>query len=77
MTDYHHTKFGLIWSKESKVKERWGGRNPSPHQVENVLNRSGEIGLSLNTHTLAVQVVELHHSILNGREQKSDLNSKK
>ena len=31
MTDYNHTKFGLIWSKESKV--------------ENVLNRPGEIGL--------------------------------
>ena len=43
MTDYHHTKCGLIWSKESKVTE--GGGIPPP-QVENVLNRPGEIGLS-------------------------------
>ena len=41
MTDYHHTKFGLIWSKESKVKEGSGIRPP---QV--VLNRPGEIGLN-------------------------------
>ena len=41
MTDYHPTKFGLIWSKESKVTE--GARPP---QVENVLNRPGEIGLN-------------------------------
>ena len=41
MTDYHHTKFGLIWMKGSKVTE--GVRNP---QVENVLKRPGEIGLS-------------------------------
>ena len=45
MTDYHHTKFGLIWSKESKVTE--GGQNPPP-QVENVLNRPGEIGLRIS-----------------------------
>ena len=38
MTDYLHTKFGLIWIKETKVTE-------GPPQVENVLNRPGEIGL--------------------------------
>ena len=42
MTDYPHTKFGLICIKETKVTE--GGRYPPP-QVENVLNRPGEIGL--------------------------------
>ena len=42
MTDYHHTNSGLIWGKESKVTEGGGGGNP---QVENVLNRLGEIGL--------------------------------
>ena len=26
--EYHHTKFGLIWIKESKGTE--GGRNPPP-----------------------------------------------
>ena len=41
--NYQHTKFGLIWLKENKVTE--GGRNPPPPQVENVLNRPGEIGL--------------------------------
>ena len=41
MRDYHHTKFGLIWIKESKVAK--GERILS--QVENVLNRPGEIGL--------------------------------
>ena len=44
--EYHHTKFGLIWIKENKVTE--GGRNPPP-QVENVLNRPGEIGLNFNS----------------------------
>ena len=44
MTDYHHAKLGLIWSKESKVTEGGGIRPP---QVENVLNRPGEIGLTL------------------------------
>ena len=28
MMDYHHTKFGLIWIKESKVKEGGGIRPP-------------------------------------------------
>ena len=46
MTDYHHTKFGLIWSKESKVT-KGGGIHPPP-QFENVLNRPGEIGLTLS-----------------------------
>ena len=46
MTDYHYTKFGLIWSKESKVTEGGGIRLP---QDENVLNRLGEIGLSIIT----------------------------
>ena len=46
MRDYHHTKFGLIWVKESKVTE--GGRNPFP-PGENVLNRPGEIGLIKKT----------------------------
>ena len=44
MTHYHHTKFGSILIKESKVTEGGGGAE-SP-QVENVLNRPGEIGLS-------------------------------
>ena len=43
MTDYHHTKFGLIWMKGSKVTEGGGIRPP---QVENVLKRPDEIGLS-------------------------------
>ena len=43
MTDYHHTKFGLIWGKERKVTE---GAESAPPQVENVLNRPGEIGLN-------------------------------
>ena len=42
MTDYHHSKFGLIWSKESYGR---GGNLPPP-QVANVLNRPGEIGLN-------------------------------
>ena len=43
MTDYYHTEFGLIWGKESKITGGGGGiRSP---QVENVLNRPGEIGL--------------------------------
>ena len=37
MTNYHHTKFGLDWIKEAKLRR---GRT-----VEDVLNRSGEIGL--------------------------------
>ena len=41
MTDYLHTKFGLIWIKETKVTD---GDGICP-QVENVLNRPGEIGL--------------------------------
>ena len=45
MTDYPHTKFGLIWIKETKVTEG-GGIRPPP-QVENVLNRPGEIRLIL------------------------------
>ena len=44
--DYQHTKFSLIWIKESKVTE--GGGNPPPPQVENVLNRPGEIELMYN-----------------------------
>ena len=44
MRDYHHTKFGLIWVKESKVTGGGGGGG----MVENVLNRPGEIGLNLN-----------------------------
>ena len=47
MKDYHHIKFGLIWIKESKVTEGEGG-GFRPHQVENVLNRPGEIGLKRN-----------------------------
>ena len=43
MMEYHHTKFGLIWIKGSKVTEGGGIRPP---QVENVLNRPGEIGLN-------------------------------
>ena len=41
--DYQHTKFGLIWVKESRVTE--GGRSLPPPQVENVLNCPGEMGL--------------------------------
>ena len=40
--EYQHTKFGLIWVKESKVTEGGGIHLP---QVENVLNRPGEKGL--------------------------------
>ena len=47
MMDYHHIKFGLIWMKESKVT-RGEGQNPTLPQVENVLNRPGEIGLTLS-----------------------------
>ena len=56
MTDYHHTKFGLIWSKESKVTE--GGQNPPPPppQVENVLNRPGEIGLINENHKSYISI---------------------
>ena len=39
MRDYHHAKVDLISVKESKVPSR---------QVENVLNRPGEIGLTLS-----------------------------
>ena len=45
LRDYHQTKFGLIWIKGSKLMEG-RGRIPSPaHQVENVLNRPGNIEL--------------------------------
>ena len=43
MMEYHHTKLGLIWIKENKVTE---GGEIRPPQVENVLNRPGEIGLT-------------------------------
>ena len=45
MPDYLHTKFGLIWIKETKVTEG-GGAESAPFQVENVLNRPGEMGLT-------------------------------
>ena len=44
MTDYHRGKFGSVWSKESKVTE--GAESAPTPQVENVLNRPGEIGLN-------------------------------
>ena len=45
--DYYHTKFGLIWIKESNVMDEEGRIcPPPPPPVENVLNRSGEIGLN-------------------------------
>ena len=47
--DFQHTEFGLIWVKESKVTEGGGFRPP---QIENVLNRPGEIGLSYGFQTL-------------------------
>ena len=50
MTDYLHTKFGLIWIKETKVTEGQNGQNLPPPQVENVLNRPGEIGLKMTSH---------------------------
>ena len=40
MKDYHHTKCGLIWVKDSKVTGGGGG-------FENVLNRPGEIELKM------------------------------
>ena len=43
MTAYLHTKFGLIWIKETKVTKGGGIRPP---QIENVLNRPDEIGLN-------------------------------
>ena len=45
MIDYLHTKFGLIWIKETKVTE--GGAESAPPQVGNVLNRPGEIKIGL------------------------------
>ena len=42
----HHSKFGLIWMKESKVTRGGGGLDPHP-QVKNVLNCPGEIGLKI------------------------------
>ena len=46
--DYHHTKFGLIWIKENKAMGGGGaGRGGIRHpQIEDVLNRPGEIGLN-------------------------------
>ena len=47
--DYHHSKFGLIWIKESKVTEEGGGgADSAPQQIENVLNRLGDIELRLD-----------------------------
>ena len=45
MTDYQHTKFGLIWSKAEQSYVGGGGIRPTP-QVEKVLNSPGEIGLN-------------------------------
>ena len=47
MTDYLYTKFGLIWIKKTKATEGGGGAESAP-QVENILNRPGEIGLNLS-----------------------------
>ena len=52
--DYQHTKFGIIWVKESKVTE--GGE--SAPQVENVLNRPGEIGLSNSINDTILKISE-------------------
>ena len=56
MTAYLHTKFGLIWIKETKVTEG-GGRNLPPPQVENVLNRPGEIGLKPDNFSLSQFII--------------------
>ena len=64
--DYQHTKFGLIWVKESKVME--GGRS-APLQVENVLNRPGEIGLRWGS-------LQLCQSSVNGLYISVSYNSK-
>ena len=45
ITGYLHTKFYVIWIKETEVMEGEGG-GIRPPQVENVLNRPGEIGLN-------------------------------
>ena len=39
MSDYHHTKFGVIWINEGKVMKGGGGwiLPPPPPPVENVL----------------------------------------
>ena len=65
MRDYHHTKFGLIWIKESKLLRGGGGRIPPPPQVENVLNRPGEIGLSQKyTYSHCYQIHNLEDNIM-------------
>ena len=56
MTDYHVTKFSLIWRKESKVTEGGGGGRGGI-QVENVLNRPGEIGLNYVTTFLEYRIL--------------------
>ena len=61
--EYHHTKFGLTWIKESKVTE--GGRNPPPPQVENVLNRPGEIGLNQSKSSIILKKERFSLCLLN------------
>ena len=50
MKDYHHSKFGSIWIKDSKVTVKGADSPPPPPPppVENVLNSPGEIGLRLH-----------------------------
>ena len=57
MRDCHHTKFGSIWIKESKVTEGGGGGIRPPPKVENVLNRPGEIGLKRRVTTLKLRAI--------------------
>ena len=56
--DYQHSKFGLIWVKESKVTEGGGGIRPL--QFENILNRPGKIGLNDSMTIYRVIVVTIH-----------------
>ena len=40
--DYHHTNFGLVWIKGSKVMKGEGMAESASPQVENILNLPGK-----------------------------------
>ena len=73
MRDYHYTKFGSIWDKESKVTE--GGRG-------GLLNRPSEIGLKapcmtklqIHAHFSLVVVFSLNGPDLNRSRSKPSNN---
>ena len=66
MTDYHHTKFGLIWIKQSKATEVGGGGGGirPPPQVDNVLNRKGEIGLKKFKNSVLTRKHVSHYGVV-------------